>query len=246
MYARVLQDRGSRAALDPLRRGRPRAAPLHGRSRADRGDREGRAAGGIAARREARAAQPGAARAAPGPRRALHDPPGRHGARPSGAARAARGARARNAGLRGGAAPARLDGAQPARLQPALQRARAARRQPGWRLPRRGARLPPEAAAVGRLRSRARVVRVVWRDSSTSAPSRRAPAGSCAPAARRVRSRSARRVTASSSRRWRGRCRSAPGRPSGRSARPTAPSRRRWSSTRTCGYDGLPEGIRSR
>ena len=49
-------------------------------------------------------------------------------ARPRRPARAARLARARHPGLRGGAAAARLDRAQPARLQPALPRAGAARR----------------------------------------------------------------------------------------------------------------------
>ena len=63
------------------------------------------------------------------------------------------------------------------------------------REPRAGARVPAEAAAGGRLRARAGLVRRLRRDASTSAPSRRAPAASCAPAARRARSRSARRRT---------------------------------------------------
>ena len=124
-----------------------------------------------------------------------------------GAARAPRVARARHAGVRGGAAAARLERAQPARLQPALQRAGAARRRSCARLPVSGARLPAQAAPGRRLRARARLVRVRAGTPSTSAASRRAQAGWCAQAARRARSRSARTPTASSSRRWRARCR---------------------------------------
>ena len=110
------------------------------------------------------AAQPGAAGAAPGPRRALHGQPGGHRARPRRPARAPRAARARRPGVRGGAAAARLHRAQPARLQPALQRAGAARRPARARHQGPGARLPPEAAAGRRLRARAGLLRVVRRD----------------------------------------------------------------------------------
>ena len=90
-----------------------------------------------------------------GPRGAVHGQPGGHRARPPGAARAARLARAGEPGLRGGAAPARLLRAQPPGLQPALQRAGAARRRSAGGHPRAGARLPPQAAAGRRLRARA-------------------------------------------------------------------------------------------
>ena len=65
-----LQDRGRRPALDPLRRGRPRAPPVHARARAGGSGREGRPADEVALRRAARAAEPRRAHAAPGRRRA--------------------------------------------------------------------------------------------------------------------------------------------------------------------------------
>ena len=46
-----LQDAGGRAALDPLRRGRPRPAPLHARARTRRRGRQGRAQDEVALRR---------------------------------------------------------------------------------------------------------------------------------------------------------------------------------------------------
>ena len=85
----------------------------------------------VAPGRPAGAAGAGEAGAARGPGRAVHGHGGGHRARPPGAARAPAAARARHPGLRRGAAPVRLRRAQPARLQPALQPARAARRRPG-------------------------------------------------------------------------------------------------------------------
>ena len=147
-----------------------------------------------------------------GPGGAVHDQPGRHRARPSRAARAARVARARHPGLRGGAPPARLRRAQPARLQPALATSwRCSTPSPGGpaapkRLPSGSsccwprASLPssPRAPSCGERRASRRLLAA-------------ARAGWCAPAARRARSLSTRRRTASSSRRWPGRCRSAAG-----------------------------------
>ena len=49
----LLQDRGRRAPLDPLRRGRPRAPPLHARPRPHRRRREGRPQDEVALRRAA-------------------------------------------------------------------------------------------------------------------------------------------------------------------------------------------------
>ncbi len=68
--ARLVQDRGGRAALHSLRRGGSGAAPVHGRARAGRRDREGVAAAALAFRRAAGAVlspRPGASR---GPGRA--------------------------------------------------------------------------------------------------------------------------------------------------------------------------------
>ena len=54
----AVQDRGGRAALDPLRRGRPRPPPLHARPRTGRRDRQGRRA------RRSRASARGSSRSA--------------------------------------------------------------------------------------------------------------------------------------------------------------------------------------
>ena len=187
------------------------------RSRARRRGGEGRAAREVAPRRAARAAQPGAARPAPGPRRALHDQPGRHGSRPRGAARAPRLARARArrrarrcCGCSTRASPTRPPTTcsatswhcwTPTRRTPAAPR----------RSPSGSSCCSPPASRPSSRRAR----RVGT--PSISAASRRAPAGSSARAARRARSRSAKTPTASSSRRSRARWRKRRMPPSGRS-----------------------------
>ena len=132
------------------------------------------------------------------------------------------------------------DRAEPARLQPALQRAGAAGRAPRPGEPRPGARVPPEAAAGGGLRARAGVVRGLRRGG--------APRRLLAERGRRglrglrgglVPARAARR-TASSWRRSPARSPRRRTRPSARSSRPTARSPRRWSTTRTCGCGAWP------
>src|SRR5581483_6334506 len=73
-HARPLHhDRGGRPPVDPLRRGRPRPAPLHGRPGPRRGGREGRPQDEVALRGAARAALARRARPAPRLRRARHD-----------------------------------------------------------------------------------------------------------------------------------------------------------------------------
>ena len=162
---RNLQDRGRGAAIDPLRRGRPRAAPLQRRPRTGRGGGQGSAADALAPGRAARADGARPARAARRPRRALHRDRGRHRPRPPRAAGAAasleRGVQACEAVLR------LLDSAEPNRaaynlLCNQLGPARLARRRPPrgrsrwpsarsccWRraLRRSWPRAPPAASA---------------------------------------------------------------------------------------------------
>ena len=140
--------------------------------------------------RAAGAAQPREPGAPRGPRRAVHDQPGGHGARPFGPARAPHLARARKPGLRGGAAPARLLRAQPPGVQPALQRAGAARRHPPAASRAQALGLPGEAAAGRGVRPRAVGLRGLRRGGAPGRVLARAPAEWSAPAARRGPSRS--------------------------------------------------------
>ena len=177
--------------------------------------------------------------AAPGPRRALHGQPGRHRRTPTPRLRERRASLERGrAGLRGGPAAVRLDASpNPPGLQPALQRARAARRAARSAAGRAQAlafRLKLLLAAG--FAPELAVVRLLRRGASTWAASRRAPAAWSAPAARRARSRSARRRTrflVAGARPPAGR--GAGGARAGAARRPTARSPRRSSTTRTCG-----------
>ena len=83
------------------------------------------------------------------------------------------------------------------RLPPARQPARAAGPRPRPRHPRQRARLPPEAAAGGRLRAASRHVRLLRGAASTSSASPAPPAASSARPARPAASRSTRRATTS-------------------------------------------------
>ena len=165
--AGYVQDRGGGAALDPVRRGRPRAAPLQRRSRPGRRDGQGRAPRALAPGRPARAAGAREAGAARGPGRPVHGHRGRHRARPrrrcaSAASRSSARPQACDAVLR------LFDSAEPNRPaynllcnQLALLDA-----DPRGRHPRPVAGLPDQAAAGRRLRARAGLVRVVRRGAS--------------------------------------------------------------------------------
>ena len=88
---------------------------------ADRGDREGVAAAEVAVRGAARAVLPARPRALRGAGRPAHGDRRLDRRRPRAAALVRAGAGGGGAGLRRGAAAARLGGAEPGRLQPALQ-----------------------------------------------------------------------------------------------------------------------------
>ena len=195
--AGTAEDRGDRAALDPLRRGRPDPASVHARPRAAERDRQGRAARPQPLRGPAGAVLPRPRGAARGPQRPADGDRRRHGRRPRRAARPRRHARRRRPRLRRGGAAVR-DLRSPSRgVPPAGQRAGAAarRRRPGP--DRERARLPAQAAARRRDRAAARRLRGVRRDRAPAAASRAPPAGSSAARARRRRSRSTRTPTGS-------------------------------------------------
>ena len=120
---------------------------------ADRRDREGVAPAEVAVRRAARAVLPARPRALRGPGRPAHGDRRLDGRRSRG--RCASNGPALGAagtGLRRGAAAARLGGAERGGLQPALQLPRAAgRRSGGGERAGRGARLPAQAGAGGRI-----------------------------------------------------------------------------------------------
>src|SRR5919106_6856589 len=109
------EDGGGRPALVALRRGRPRAPPLYGRSRADRRSREGDSPHEVALRRAPRAALARRASPPPGKRRARdgHGRPPRRlaPARTRGSAPSRRRARRRG----GRPASLRRAGGEPAR-----------------------------------------------------------------------------------------------------------------------------------
>ena len=140
--------------------------------------------------------------------------------------------------MRGGAAAVRLLRAQPPGVQPALQRAGAARRRPAGRHAGAGARVPGEAAARRRVRPRARGLRDLRR---ARAPGRllaerrrsgvRRLRGGLVPARRPRRTRS-------SSTRWPGRSPRRPRRPRRPCRRRTGRWPRRWSTTPTSGSGG--------
>ena len=118
-----------------------------------------------------------------------------------------------------------------ARLQPALQRARAARRGPGRGHPRARARVPGQAAAGGRLRARAGLVRRLRRDRAPrrllAERGRRGLRG-CEAGSFPLGERRTRFLAGALAGRWP----RPPARPTGARARPTARSRRRSRAPR--------------
>ena len=126
--ARLLQDRGSGAALVASRRGRPRPAPLHAHSRTRRRGRQGRTPHALARRRAARAVQQRRARPARRPGRAAHDLRRRHRRDAPCRARAARASPHRRRLRRGAVEDVRRGRSVAARVRRPLPAARRARR----------------------------------------------------------------------------------------------------------------------
>ena len=217
---------------------------------ADRRDRQGSAQAALALRRAAGAvlsARPDPPR---GARRSAHRHRGAHGRRAPQPARRRGRARRRGARLRRGAAPLRLRGAEPRRLQPALplpgdpRRVRVGRRAGQRRRRRRpghGARLPAEAGAGDGLRARARLVRALRRG------------GRAGRLLGRCRRRGLRRLRArgfplsGEAHEFMVEALGTPARPGpapasrARCARPSARSPRRSSTTRTCSFAPPPD-----
>ena len=183
-----VQDRGGRAALVPLRRGRPRPPPVHAGARAGRRDREGSPQDEVALRRAARAVLARRAHAAPRARASC--------TRSRASRSSTRTAPARedpyrlSVGLVGAEAMLRLfveQEAQRARLRGADAVPRRCRRDPGRiaraRRARSGrARVPAQAPLAVRLRAAPRELRRVRRGRGLSATSARAGGRSARPA----------------------------------------------------------------